>query len=172
MRYLEQHQGSATHLVAVNGSQSAAPFILQSGKAVIAMGGFGGSDPAPTLSEFKHMVATGKVHYVYVSEGPARAGGRRHARRHRRTASTGTRTGRRTRGGGLPGGSGGSGTRGGQHDQHRQCRRRLGREVRDDGLVQRLRRPLDGRDPVLRQQLGGVEVSRHSIRGNAMKATR
>jgi 4-amino-4-deoxy-L-arabinose transferase-like glycosyltransferase len=65
--YLEEHQGSATYLVAVDGSQSAAPFILQTGKAVIAMGGFTGSDPAPTLSQFKHLVATGKVHYVYIS---------------------------------------------------------------------------------------------------------
>jgi 4-amino-4-deoxy-L-arabinose transferase-like glycosyltransferase len=69
VRYLEQHQGSATYLVAVNGSQAAAPFILESGKAVIAMGGFGGTDPAPTLSQFEHLVATGKVHYVYVSSG-------------------------------------------------------------------------------------------------------
>ena len=58
VQYLEQHQGSATYLVAVNGSQSAGPFILESGKAVIAMGGFGGSDPAPTLSEFKQLVAS------------------------------------------------------------------------------------------------------------------
>ena len=179
VRYLEQHQGSATHLVAVNGSQSAAPFILQSGKAVIAMGGFGGSDPAPTLSEFKHMVATGKVHYVYVSGGTGPTAGTRGsgfgaggtppggarttASTTAHTTSTGTRTGGRTRGGGFPGGSGGSGTRGGRTDQHRQCCRCLGREVPDEGLVQRLRRPLDGRDPVLRQQLGGVEVSRHSV---------
>ena len=69
MRYLERHQGSAEYLVAVNGSQTAAPFILESGKAVIAMGGFTGTDPTPTLSEFEHLVATGKVHYVYVSSG-------------------------------------------------------------------------------------------------------
>ena len=75
VKYLEKHQGSATYLVAVNGSQSAAPFILESGKAVIAMGGFGGSDPAPTLSEFKHMVAAGEVHYVYVSGGTGTTGG-------------------------------------------------------------------------------------------------
>jgi 4-amino-4-deoxy-L-arabinose transferase-like glycosyltransferase len=73
VQYLEQHQGAATYLVAVNGSQSAAPFILQSGRAVIAMGGFGGTDPAPTLSEFKHLVATGQVHYVYVSGGAGAA---------------------------------------------------------------------------------------------------
>jgi 4-amino-4-deoxy-L-arabinose transferase-like glycosyltransferase len=69
VRYLERHQGSATYLVAVDGSQAAAPFILESGKPVIAMGGFGGTDPAPTLSEFEHLVATGKVHYVSVSSG-------------------------------------------------------------------------------------------------------
>ena len=75
VRYLEQHQGSATYLVAVNGSQTAAPFILDSGKAVIAMGGFTGTDPTPTLSEFEHLVATGEVHYVYVSSGTGGGGG-------------------------------------------------------------------------------------------------
>jgi 4-amino-4-deoxy-L-arabinose transferase-like glycosyltransferase len=75
VHYLERHQGSSEYLVAVNGSQTAAPFILESGKAVIAMGGFGGTDPAPTLSQFEQLVATGKVHYVYVSSGGAAAGG-------------------------------------------------------------------------------------------------
>ena len=75
VRYLERHQGSAEYLVAVNGSQTAAPFILESGKAVIAMGGFTGTDPTPTLSEFEHLVATGKVHYVYVSSGAGGGGG-------------------------------------------------------------------------------------------------
>jgi 4-amino-4-deoxy-L-arabinose transferase-like glycosyltransferase len=75
VHYLERHQGSAEYLVAVNGSQTAAPFILESGKPVIAMGGFGGTDPAPTLSEFEHLVATGKVHYVYVSSGGVGGGG-------------------------------------------------------------------------------------------------
>ena len=107
VRYLERHQGSAEYLVAVNGSQTAAPFILESGKAVIAMGGFGGTDPAPTLSEFEHLVATGKVHYVYVSSGgaggtPGAAGGGgtlsggAGTRSTALTASTSTRTGRPT----------------------------------------------------------------------------
>jgi 4-amino-4-deoxy-L-arabinose transferase-like glycosyltransferase len=89
VRYLERHQGSATYLVAVNGSQAAAPFILESGKAVIAMGGFGGTDPAPTLSEFEHLVATGQVHYVYVSSGAGGGGGTPGAR----TVSTSSRAG-------------------------------------------------------------------------------
>jgi 4-amino-4-deoxy-L-arabinose transferase-like glycosyltransferase len=112
VRYLEKHQGSATYLVAVNGSQSAAPFILESGKAVIAMGGFGGSDPAPTLSEFKHLVATGKVHYVYVSGGSGTAGGGGGPGFGAAGgfATTGSRARGHTGTGGLPSGAG---TRGG-----------------------------------------------------------
>jgi hypothetical protein len=33
----------------------------------MAMGGFNGSDPAPTLDEFKALVAAGKIRYVLVS---------------------------------------------------------------------------------------------------------
>jgi 4-amino-4-deoxy-L-arabinose transferase-like glycosyltransferase len=107
VRYLEQHQGSATYLVAVNGSQAAAPFILDSGKAVIAMGGFGGSDPAPTLSEFEHLVATGKVHYVYISGTKGSTGGAGTTRASgTRTTGNGALAGPPAGGGGPPGGSG------------------------------------------------------------------
>ena len=67
--YLERHQGSAAYLVAVNGSVTAAPFILQSGKPVMAMGGFTDTDPAPTVTEFERLVATGRVHEVYIPKG-------------------------------------------------------------------------------------------------------
>jgi 4-amino-4-deoxy-L-arabinose transferase-like glycosyltransferase len=94
--FLEKHQGSAEYLVAVTGSQTAAPLILATGKPVIAMGGFNGSDPAPTLSQFKQLVATGKVHYVLVGSG----------------AATGAAVPSSTSGGGFPGefpgGAGGS----------------------------------------------------------------
>ncbi len=69
LHFLESHQGRAEYLVAVAGSQAAAPFILESGKAVIAMGGFTLSDPTPTLAEFKDLVADGKVHYVLIGGG-------------------------------------------------------------------------------------------------------
>jgi 4-amino-4-deoxy-L-arabinose transferase-like glycosyltransferase len=67
--YLLRHQGSSKYLLAVNGSQTAAPYILHTGKPVIAMGGFIGSDPAPTLAGFIHLVAAGQVHYVLVGGG-------------------------------------------------------------------------------------------------------
>jgi 4-amino-4-deoxy-L-arabinose transferase-like glycosyltransferase len=114
VRYLERHQGSAEYLVAVNGSQTAAPFILDSGRAVIATGGFSGTDPTPTLSEFEHLVATGKVHYVYVSSGAAGSGAATDGTGtgfSARTLSTGTRTGRPSGASGVGGGS--SAARGG-----------------------------------------------------------
>jgi len=74
--YLERHQGTATYLVAVDGSEAAASFILQSGRPVIAMGGFTGLDPAPTLKDFEHLVTTGGVHYVYILGSTGGTGGR------------------------------------------------------------------------------------------------
>jgi 4-amino-4-deoxy-L-arabinose transferase-like glycosyltransferase len=67
LKYLLAHQGTAKYLVAVQGADSAEPFILQTGKPVMAMGGFSGSDPCPTLAGFQKMVAAGEVHYVYVA---------------------------------------------------------------------------------------------------------
>ena len=69
LHYLESHQGSAEYLVAVQGSQTAAPYILESGRAVIAMGGFTGSDPTPTLAQFEALVKAGKVRYVVIGGG-------------------------------------------------------------------------------------------------------
>ena len=133
VRYLERHQGSAEYLVAVNGSQTAAPFILESGKAVIAMGGFTGTDPTPTPSEFEHLVATGKVHYVYVSSGAGGGGGTPGAggagtspvgtgsRTGVRTASTSTRARLLSGKGDRSGGSSGTASRR-PDSQHHQCR--------------------------------------------------
>jgi 4-amino-4-deoxy-L-arabinose transferase-like glycosyltransferase len=60
---------------AVTGSQSAASLELASGgKAVIAMGGFSGSDPAPTLAQFEAWVKAGDITY-YLAGGGGGAGG-------------------------------------------------------------------------------------------------
>ncbi|MGW0037901.1 ArnT family glycosyltransferase [Gordonia sp. NPDC003376] len=52
---------------ATNGSQSAAGIEIATGKAVMAIGGWSG-DPAPTLDEFKQMVADGQIAY-YIGGG-------------------------------------------------------------------------------------------------------
>jgi 4-amino-4-deoxy-L-arabinose transferase-like glycosyltransferase len=74
VRYLESHRGSATYLVAVTGSQGADGLIIATGQPVMAMGGFGGADPNPTLAQFERMVASGHVHYVLVAGGSSAAG--------------------------------------------------------------------------------------------------
>ena len=54
---------------AVEGSNSAASLELASGgKAVMAMGGFTGSDPAPTLAQFEQWAKAGDITY-YIAGG-------------------------------------------------------------------------------------------------------
>ncbi len=58
------------------GSQSSAPLQLASGKAVLAIGGFTGSDDAPTLAEFQAWVQQGLIHYfVAGGQGGGPSGG-------------------------------------------------------------------------------------------------
>jgi 4-amino-4-deoxy-L-arabinose transferase-like glycosyltransferase len=63
--YLENHRGSATYLAAVTGAPRAAQLIVLSGQPVIAMGGYTGRDPTPTVASFEHLVVNGLVRYVY-----------------------------------------------------------------------------------------------------------
>ena len=44
-------------------ANSAAGYELATGQAVMAIGGFNGSDPAPTLAEFERYVSAGQIHY-------------------------------------------------------------------------------------------------------------
>ncbi|MFG1711270.1 hypothetical protein ACFLIM_49785 [Nonomuraea sp. M3C6] len=45
------------------GSNNAAGYQLASGWPVMAVGGFNGTDPAPTLEQFQRYVAEKKIHY-------------------------------------------------------------------------------------------------------------
>lgn len=65
LKYLEKHQGNAEYLFATDDSSTAAPYIISTGKAVMAMGGFNGTDNAITLKQFKKLVKEGKIKYYY-----------------------------------------------------------------------------------------------------------
>jgi hypothetical protein len=54
--YLKAHQRKATYLVAAVGSNTAGPIALESGRNTIDMGGFMGSDPAPSLAKLKSFI--------------------------------------------------------------------------------------------------------------------
>jgi 4-amino-4-deoxy-L-arabinose transferase-like glycosyltransferase len=65
--YLKAHQGKAAYIVAAVGSSTAGSIALESGREAIDMGGFMGSDPAPSLAKLKSFVASGQLHYVLLS---------------------------------------------------------------------------------------------------------
>jgi hypothetical protein len=60
-----------TWSAATSGATTAADLALASGTQVIAIGGWSGGDPAPTLAEFQQYVADGQISY-YVSGGGMR----------------------------------------------------------------------------------------------------
>ncbi|WP_112263273.1 ArnT family glycosyltransferase [Lentzea terrae] len=55
-------------VAATIGSNNAAGLQLASGEPVMALGGFNGTDPAPTLAEFREIVRSGQIHY-YAAAG-------------------------------------------------------------------------------------------------------
>ncbi len=65
LNYVEKHQGKAEYLFATDDSSTAAPYIIATGKAVMAMGGFNGTDKAITLAQFKKLIKEGKLKYYY-----------------------------------------------------------------------------------------------------------
>lgn len=65
--YLEKHNGNATYLFATMDSNTAAPYIIKTGKAVMTIGGYNGTDNAISLKKFKQLVKAGKVKYFYLT---------------------------------------------------------------------------------------------------------
>jgi 4-amino-4-deoxy-L-arabinose transferase-like glycosyltransferase len=60
---------------AINRSSAAAGLELSTNTAVMAIGGFGGSDPVPTLAQFQQYVAEHRVTYYVAPSGDKRPGG-------------------------------------------------------------------------------------------------
>ena len=71
---ISKHADHFTWVVATTGSQQASGYQLASGDPVMSIGGFNGTDPSPTLSEFKDDVKAHKIHY-YVASSVGGAGG-------------------------------------------------------------------------------------------------
>jgi hypothetical protein len=73
--YLVAHRGGATWIVAVTSANQAGSIELATGLPVMAMGGFSGSDPAPTLGQLQSLMASGQLRFVIVGGqggGPGR----------------------------------------------------------------------------------------------------
>ncbi len=66
---LAEDASSYTWVAAAVGSNSAAGYQLATELPVMAIGGFNGSDPSPTLAQFQDYVANGEIHWFIASDG-------------------------------------------------------------------------------------------------------
>ena len=75
--YVVTNRGSATWIVAAQGSGNAAAIQLAAGAPVLTMGGFSGTDAAPSMSQLQSLVNSGQLRYVLVGNagGPGGPGG-------------------------------------------------------------------------------------------------
>ncbi|HEX4443582.1 MAG TPA: glycosyltransferase family 39 protein [Galbitalea sp.] len=74
-KLLKTDASKYTWVAAAIGSNSAAGYQLAAQQAVMPVGGFNGSDPSPTLAEFRADVAAGKIHYFIGGSVGAANGG-------------------------------------------------------------------------------------------------
>ena len=69
---LKNDASAYTWAAAVVGSNNAAGYQLATELPVMAVGGFNGTDPSPTLAQFQELVSQGKVHY-FIAGGTMRS---------------------------------------------------------------------------------------------------
>jgi 4-amino-4-deoxy-L-arabinose transferase-like glycosyltransferase len=60
---LDENASTYTWVAATIGANEASGYQLATGDPVMAIGGFNGTDPAPTLAQFQAYVAAGRIHY-------------------------------------------------------------------------------------------------------------
>ena len=72
---LQTDADSYTWTAATIGANNASGYQLATQKPVMAIGGFNGSDPSPTLAQFQQYVADGQIHYFIASGGMGGPGG-------------------------------------------------------------------------------------------------
>jgi len=73
--YLLSHTTNETWIVAEPSSMSAAGLIIETGKPVMALGGFAGSDQVLSTESLAGLVSAGKIRYFYLSGEPGGGGG-------------------------------------------------------------------------------------------------
>jgi 4-amino-4-deoxy-L-arabinose transferase-like glycosyltransferase len=76
---LQDNAGGYRWVAAAVGANSAAGYQLAAQEPILAIGGFNGTDPWPTLEEFQAFVASGEVHYFIGGNGPGGGFGGRDA---------------------------------------------------------------------------------------------
>jgi 4-amino-4-deoxy-L-arabinose transferase-like glycosyltransferase len=73
LTYLQENTTDIKYLVAVNNAMTGAPYVLATGRPVLYMGGFSGSDNVVDADGLAELVANGELRYVL--EGGGGGGG-------------------------------------------------------------------------------------------------
>ncbi len=68
--FLQASTQGMKYLVAAPSSQQGAPYVIETGRPVLYMGGFGGMDEVVTVDNLKEMVANGKLRYILYGGEP------------------------------------------------------------------------------------------------------
>lgn len=66
LKFLLKNNNGEKYLFATTNANTAAPYIIQTGKPVMTMGGFTGSDPILTVNKLKELVQKGEVKYFLI----------------------------------------------------------------------------------------------------------
>ena len=74
VKLLQSNAGAYAWVAATIDANSAAGYQLATNDPVMAIGGFNGTDPAPTLAQFEQYVAQGRIHY-FIGGGRGLGGG-------------------------------------------------------------------------------------------------
>ncbi len=69
LEFLLKNQGNTKFLVGTLNATSAAPIILATGKPVMALGGFTGSDPILSITDLQNLIANGTVRFFMLQAG-------------------------------------------------------------------------------------------------------
>jgi 4-amino-4-deoxy-L-arabinose transferase-like glycosyltransferase len=72
---LERNSSNYTWVAATTGANNAAGYQLATNDPVMAIGGFNGTDPSPTLAQFQQYAREGKIHYFIAGGGFGGGGG-------------------------------------------------------------------------------------------------
>ena len=67
--FLEANRNGRTYLLATTSSQNASPLIIETGQAVMALGGFQGMDQTVTAQQFAALVNSNVIRYVLLDSG-------------------------------------------------------------------------------------------------------
>ncbi|EHR7111309.1 glycosyltransferase family 39 protein, partial [Listeria monocytogenes] len=64
--YLQKNNTEETYLFGTTDATTAGPYIIKTKEAVMALGGFNGTDPTLTVKQLKQMIQAGEIKYFYL----------------------------------------------------------------------------------------------------------